>query len=176
MKVRKHYIGIALIITGIVFFVAFTEKKSNNRIFSKKMTVNGQVFKDSIFLKPKTNYVFAFSAVHEAGGGFSEWPTVSANMKIFNKKRNVLFETSINVSEHREVGGLRRAQDYKEFKYLAPENEQVFIETQLLEGDKMEVEVYENLSDLGNILPGLGVIMALVGFVVFIKLRKNKSD
>lgn len=170
MKKKVHIIGFLLITLGVVMFIGFTEEKNDDRILSKTYSGNNQTYIDSLLLTKEANYIFAFNAEHETGGGFSEWPKVKAQIKISNKKE-ILFNETIEHSENREVGGLRRAQDYTEFKYTVQDNEPLQIETILFEGDKMSVEVYQNLSDIGNILPGLGIIVLLVGVFVYLKFR-----
>lgn len=176
MKFKTQHIGIALIIAGIIFFIFFTQKKSGSLVYSKKRTKNKEIFNDNIALKPGNNYIISFSAETEEGGGFSEWPRAAATIKISNQGKKELFKTKIDVTEHQETGGLRRAIGYEEFKHTPTNKEQLSIETQLIEGDKMELNIYENLSELGNILPGLGIILALIGVFVYLRLRKKGQN
>lgn len=170
MKKKIHFIGFLLMALGVVMFIGFTEKKKEDSILSKTYRANNQTSIDSLLLVKGASYIVAFNAEHEAGGGFSEWPNVKAQIKISNKKEQ-LFTEILEHSENREVGGLRRAQDYTEFKYTAQDEETLQIETVLFEGDKMSLEVYQNLSDIGNMLPGLGIIVMLVGVFVYLKYR-----
>ena len=174
MKSKVKYLGIIFIAVGIVLFIFFTEDKKENIIFSETNTKTAKVVQDTVKFKADINYIVAFSGESEGSGSFSAWATIDANIRILTDKGTELFNKSVNYTEDKETGGVRRAQFYEEFKYVPKNNETVIITTVLNKGDKTEVQVFENLDEITNILPGLGIILAIIGGVVFLRFRNKE--
>ncbi len=171
MNKKKTFkiISISLMIISIIGFIATTENKSSFRILNERGS--SQKFNFDINLATNMDYVFAFWVIDEEGG--FQWANVSAYAEV-SIKDSILYSKVIEFAESEEKGGLKRAEDGLNFKYHSNKNELAKFKGTLNEGDQWQVEVYENMSELENMKPGLFIILFIVSIVLVLKARNMK--
>jgi hypothetical protein len=170
---KGKHIGIALMAVGLIGFVYFTAQKDKTKIYEQKYRMVGSRT-DSIYLPNNAEYIISFWAIDEEPAGFNEWPHMEAKIKLFTKTKK-LFSRKINSFDTKDVGGMRRAQDYTDFNYRPELSETVYIQSELISGDECEIKIYSNLSERMNIMPGLFILVLVAGAFVFLKYRAKNS-
>jgi hypothetical protein len=166
---KGKHIGILLMLIGLVGFVYFTAQKNETKIYEKKYRSEGSRT-DSVFLSNNAEYIISFWAIDEEPAGFNEWPHMEARIKLFTKSEK-LFTKKIVSTDTKDVGGMRRAQDYTDFSYHPKLSEMLYLKSELTAGDECEIIIYSELSESMNIKPGLFVIVLVTGIFVFLKYR-----
>ena len=68
-------------------------------------------------------------------------------------------------------GGIKRGQNGCEFSSQAKAAGTWTIEIDFKAGDELTVDAYEDLSEIGNIAPGLAIICGITGLVLFLRGR-----
>ncbi len=174
MTKRKLYlsISISLVIISILGFIFTTENKSSLIIFEK--SGSAESFEFDINLTTNTDYVFAFWVIDEEGG--FQWASVSAYSEI-EINDSIVYAKSIEFSESDETAGLKRAQNGFNFNYHSESRGIAKFRGTMHEGDQWQIEVYEDLSEVENMKPGLFIILLIVALFLFMKVRRiEKQD
>lgn len=171
MDKKKLYkiVSISLIVISIIGFIATTESKSSYRIINE--TGTSKKFDFTVNMATNMDYVFAFWVIDEEGG--YKWANVSAYAQV-SIKDSILYSEVIEFAESEETTGIKRAQEGFNFKYHSDKGQVANFKGTMAEGDQWQVEVYENMSELQNMKPGLFIILFIVALVFFLKARNIK--
>lgn len=168
----KKWFGILLMAIGIIGFIFNANKKNDMKVFEKRVSTNQP---QNFTVELSANHVFEikFWGVDEEMTQTFNSPTFSSNIEIINEKGDLIFNESLESVISREIGGKRVTHDGLSFSYETQEDEIIQIHTQITMGDYMDVEVYEDLSSEADALPGVFIILAIIGLVLFLRGRNN---
>lgn len=168
---RRRRIGIALMLLAAAGFLFSTQAKSRYQIFGERFAAAG-THTASFAVEPAHSYRIFIWAVDEALG-LQEWADMQLQATLTSPSSGLLETESAaaSASSGQESGGKRRAQDGFEWLVEAAVAESWNLHLDLREGDYVDVEVYRDLSDLRNLLPGLYVLCFLGGIVLFLRGR-----
>lgn len=166
----KKYIGISLLVIGIVGFFYFTNQKNNKRVFNESISGN-QMQAFHLTLRSGELYEIKFWGVDEEMTSVYQAPHFEAQIKVLGENGKLLFNRSLVSIHEIETGGKRVTHDGISFEYTAISNEEIEIQTQIKDGDYLDIEVYKNLNSESDALPGLSIILALMGLILFWKNR-----
>ncbi len=168
----KKYIGIALLIIGIIGFFYAANSKNKKEIFSKRV-YSSHLKKMNISILANQSYEIKFWGVDEEMTGNFGTPYFEADIKVLDKQKLILFDKELVSITEREVGGKRVTHDGISFNHSPTIDETIEIQVQINRGDYLDIEVYENLSSEADALPGYSIILALVGLVLYLRGRKK---
>ena len=156
-------------IISIVGFIATTENKSSFLILEERGS--SESFEFDVNLATNTEYIFSFWVIDEEGG--YGWASVTAYSEIVIND-SIVYAKTIDFSEAEEDGGLKRAQGGFNFNYHSEKSKIAKFKGILKEGDQWQVEVYEDLTEVENMKPGLFIILFIISLVFFLKVRARK--
>lgn len=170
---RKH-IGTIIAVVGILGFVLSNIRKDEKLIFEKRVKQTG-IYIDSLEINEGHSYTISLWSQDEEGGGFTQWPETEARIRVYTKS-DTLYTKRIHDFESNETGGLRRAKQYTDFSFEARKSETLFLMSEFIKGDECETRVYSDISEGENILPGVFIIVLVVGIFVFLKYRAKEQN
>ena len=156
-------------IISIVGFIATTENKSSFLILEERGS--SESFEFDVNLATNTEYIFSFWVIDEEGG--YGWASVTAYSEIVIND-SIVYAKTVDFSEAEEDGGLKRAQGGFNFNYLSEKSKIAKFKGILKEGDQWQIEVYEDLTEVENMKPGLFIILFIISLVFFLKVRARK--
>jgi len=162
----KKYFGIALLITGVIGFFYFTNQKSNKRIFNESISTK-QSETLELDLKAGISYEFKFWGFDEEMTGIYTPPYFEAQIKVISDQCKLLFKQTLISIHEIETAGKRITHDGLSYEYTPQTDEKITIQVKIKEGDYIDIEAYKNLSSEADALPGLSIILALMGLVLF---------
>ena len=165
----RKFLGIGVMVVAAVGFVLANMNRDEYLEASERFSSLGKHTKE-IPVKAGQHYRIAVWGVDEETG-LQAWASLSAKVTVTDSAEKVLHEKELVASESKETGGIRRAQIGDEFGAVAERNDSWIVTVELIEGDYVDLEVFRGLSDLGNVLPGLIVILFVVGLVVWLRNR-----
>ena len=168
----KKYIGLTLLIIGIIGFFYAANNKNEKEIFSKRIS-SAQLEKMEIPVLADQTYEIKFWGVDEEMTGVYEAPHFQAQIKILDRQKLVLFNQELVSIHEIETGGKRVTHDGISYSHAPTLNETIEIQAQINRGDYMDIEIYENLSSEADALPGISIIIALAGLVIYFRGRKK---
>lgn len=170
----KKNIAIVLMVIGVLGFVFTTMQKDNMKIFGQRISeVSNQKY--TVALKANQVYEIKFWGVDEEMTGLSQPPHFEARIKIFDGQQQLLFNQELVSIHEIETGGKRVTHDGISYSHKPKEDEELTINVQILRGDYLDLEVYENLDSEADALPGFSIIIAIVGLVLFFRSRNQKK-
>lgn len=172
MNKKKTYriISLSLIVISIIGFIATTENKSSHIILEKRGS--SKSFEFDIKMASNMDYIFTFWVIDEEGG--YQWANVSAYAEVILKD-TILYSEVIEFAESDESTGIKRAQEGFNYNYHSIKQEVAKFKGTLAKGDQWQVEVYENMTELDNMKPGLFIIVFIVSLFFFLKARNMKA-
>lgn len=172
----KKQIGIVMLIAGVVGFLVATQAKSSSKVFGERYSQTG-VHTLEIPVEAGSAYIFAFWGVDEETGlqtwgdlDFTATVTDASGVELF-KKQKIATASSAD-----ETGGIKRAQNGCEYHHVAQSTESLTAVVTATAADYVDVEVYRNLPDWLNMAPGLGILLAIVGLVLFLRGRNATAN
>lgn len=168
----KKYIGISLLIIGIIGFFYAANQKNEKEIFSKRAS-SQKLEKMDVPVKANQTYEIKFWGVDEEMTGNYGAPHFEADIKILDRQKLVLFNQELVSIHEIETGGKRVTHDGISYSHTPIVDENIEIQIQINRGDYLDIEVYENLSSEADALPGFSIIIALVGLVLYLRGRKK---
>lgn len=168
----KKYIGLTLLIIGIIGFFYAANDKNKKEIFSKRIS-STHLEKIEISVLAQQTYEIKFWGVDEEMTGIYEAPHFQAQIKILDRQKLVLFNQELVSIHEIETGGKRVTHDGISYSHTPTVDETIEIQAKINRGDYMDIEVYENLSSEADALPGISIILALVGLVIYFRSRKK---
>jgi hypothetical protein len=170
---KKRNISIAFIIIGVLGFVWSQNQKKKYRVFQERIS-NYQPNTFKVNAQTGNEYLFSFWGNDEESG-LQQWANMEFAFKIETQSGNWIKEDTISASESEEKGGVRRAGNGDDIRYTATRSENIIVTATLLEGDYLDLEVYENLPDKTYWFPVLFIAFFIVGLVLFLKARNAKN-
>ena len=165
----KKVVGIVMMVAAAVGFVLANMNRDEYSEASERFSSLGKHTKE-IPVKAGEHYRIALWGVDEETG-LQTWASLKTTVTVTDSAGKVLHEKELVATESKETGGIRRAQIGDEFGALADRDDAWVVTVELTEGDHVDLEVFRGLSDLGNVLPGLIVILFVVGLVVWLRNR-----
>jgi len=171
MKVKK-IIGIIFIIIGLIGFFFFSYQKNNHEIFDKRISSRDKTVL-KVDVKEKQNYDIKFWGVDEVMTKVYDQPHFEARIIIKNELGQILFERELVSIHEIESGGKKITHDGLEYLHIPNTDETISIEIEIKKGDYLDVEIYKNLDSESDALPGIFIILAIIGLVIFLRNRKK---
>ncbi|NOR86046.1 MAG: hypothetical protein GQ527_00410 [Bacteroidales bacterium] len=168
----KKWIAIIIMVIGVIGFIYHSEKKSDTLLFSKNIYVSDLQNID-IQLTANHNYKFNFWGTDEEMTGTFSMPTFTATLLLTDSKKDIIFQEQIESYNPKEMGGKLVAHAETTFEYHPSQDEQLELQVQILDGDTLDIDVYQDLSDEGDAMPGIFIIIAIIGLVIFLRARKS---
>jgi len=175
MKKDKYkvyrYLSIFFIILSVAGFIVSTQKKDKSAVMEERGS--SKEFKFNLKLESNHNYFFSFWVVDEETG--FRWAEVSSYAEIIIND-SIIHSKTIDFSESEETGGIKRAQNGFDYNYKPNKSTEAVIKGVMYKGDYWEIKIYDNISEVENIKPGLFIILFIVSLFLFLKLRKSKNS
>lgn len=168
----KKYIGLTLLVIGIIGFFYAANDKNEKEIFSKRIS-STQLEQIEIPVLAEQTYEIKFWGVDEEMTGNYGTPHFEAQIKILDRQKLVLFNQELVSIHEIETGGKRVTHDGISYSHTPTIDESIEVQVQIKRGDYLDIEVYENLSSEADALPGFSIILALVGLVLYFRGRKK---
>ncbi|MCF7972346.1 MAG: hypothetical protein K9N55_00880 [Phycisphaerae bacterium] len=171
----KKQLGIVVLSVGVVGFFVATQMKSKSQVFGERLS-QVQARTLEIPVKAGSAYRFAFWGVDEEMGQ-QVWANLDFKATVTDSKGAVLFEkqTEASASSSEEKGGIKRAQNGFEYHHTAQTTESLAVALAVTQADYIDLEVYKDLPDWLNMAPGLSILLAIVGLVLFLRGRSAAS-
>lgn len=171
MNKPKKRLAIGFIVLGIVGFIYAQNSKSNHRILSQRYRTHKPI-SESIEVKSGNCYTVSVWMTDEEQG-LQQWAKIDAEIQLLNSRDEVLEQRNILNSEAREEGGIKRVTNGHEITYCADDQERLFINVVMKQGDYLDIEVYENLPGEQKWLPPIFIALFLVGLVLYLRARAS---
>lgn len=170
---RKKNISIVLILVGIIGFVWSQNQKKKYRIFKERIT-NYKSNTRKVNAQTGNEYLFSFWGNDEETG-LQQWAAMEFVYKIETQSGIIIEEDTLSASESEEKGEIRRAGNGNDIRYTAIRSEDLLVKTTLIEGDYLDLEVYENLPNQTYWYPVLFIAFFISGLILYLKAR-NASN
>lgn len=171
MKVKK-IIGIIFLVVGVIGFFYFANQKNERKIFQERVS-SPELKTLNIDLEQNQTYEIKFWGVDEQMTGVFDQAYFEADISIKNIHGHILFNQSLISIHEVETGGKRVTHDGVEYIHTPKTDENIQIELKIIKGDYIDIEVYKNMDSETDALPGISIIFALIGLVLFLRNRKN---
>ncbi len=165
----KKKIAIGLILIGIVGFIYSQNIKSKYRIFKERYTTQNPIVQEIKVLNGN-HYIFSVWGTDEEQG-IQQWADLQGNVDLVNQENKILEQRRFAASEPEEKGGIKRATNGHDIKYTAQKDESVTVKANLITGDYLDIEVYENLPENAYWLPVICIAVFLAGIVMYLRVR-----
>lgn len=169
MQTNKKKIAIALIIIGIAGFIYAQNQKSKSRIFKQRYTTHNPIAQEVEVLNGN-HYIFSVWGTDEEQG-IQQWADVQGNVELVNSENIILEQRPFAASESEESGGIKRATNGHDIKFTAEKDERILVKASLVQGDYLDIEVYENLPENTYWLPVIFIVVFLAGIVMYLRAR-----
>ena len=175
MKITKRkFIGILIMLIGVVGFVRYNNIKNEYRIFEERFSGATQ-HQAEIFTKVTHDYQFFFWGVDEQFQSEHGYPEFSGEFKIVDKNNTVLLDTAFSVgSPSVDDEGINRAQNGFYFYYNPPKDETVKVIMNIVSGDYIDLEIHEDLPESIALTPPLFIFIFVIGLIVLLR-KKPKT-
>jgi hypothetical protein len=165
----KMRIGFGLVLIAVVGFIGATQGRNEHRILDEDYTRPGR-YEELLPVLAGHGYRIAAWGLDEETG-LQRWATVEATVTVLDSAGQVVFEEAFNATASAETGGVRRAQNGAEYLHEAEEDGELTLRVDLVEGDHVDLEVFADMDVITNLLPGLCVLLLLLGAVLILKAR-----
>lgn len=171
MKVKK-IIAIVFLLIGIIGFFYFANQKNEKKVFDNRISGPGKTSL-SLDLKENQTYEIKFWGVDEEMTGVYEQAYFEARVIIKNGLEQVLFNQELISTSETETGGKRVTHHGLEYLHSPKKDETIKIEADIKKGDYIDIEVYKGLDSESDTLPGVFIILAFIGLVLFFRSKKK---
>lgn len=165
----KKKVGMVLVVLGIVGFFAATQVKSLSRVHNERYSQTGTKTV-SIPVESGSAYTFFFWGVDEETA-LQTWAGLDMKATVTDAGGATLFEEQVVASASEDTGGVRRAQNGFQYRHEAQASETLTVTIEAIEADYVDLEVFKDLPEWLNLAPGLSILLAIVGLVLFWKAR-----
>jgi hypothetical protein len=165
----KKKIAIGLILVGIVGFIYSQNIKSKYRIFEQRYTTHNSIVQEIKVLNGN-HYIFSVWGTDEEQG-IQQWADLQGNVELVNPENKILEKKQFAASESEDKGGIKRATNGHDIKYTAEKDENILVKANLIKGDYLDIEVYENLPENAYWLPVICIAVFLAGIVMYLRVR-----
>lgn len=169
MEISKKKIAVALIIIGVAGFIYAQNIKSKSRIFKQRYTTHNPIMQEIKVLNGN-HYIFSVWGTDEEQG-IQQWADLQGNVELVSSENKILEQRPFAASESEESGGIKRATNGHDIKFTAEKDEIVLIKANLIQGDYLDIEVYENLPENAYWLPVIFIAVFLTGIVMYLRAR-----
>lgn len=171
MKVKKNT-GIIFIIIGVIGFFYASSIKGDKLVFNERVSsYNLESFQVNV--DGGENYEIKFWGVDEEMTGVFQQPYFEAQLSIRDGQNHLLFNQDLMSIHEIETGGKRTTHDGLDYLHSPKSNEVITISAQIIKGDYLDIEVYKNLDSETDALPGVFIIIAIIGVFVYFRSRKR---
>lgn len=172
MKTKtKKQISYGLLAIGFLGFIYAQNMKSDYEVFSERVTSQNQSSIDFSLLN-NHNYLFSFWGNDESST-MGPYASLEVEIKIIGSDNNIITENVIYASGSEDKGGYRRAANGEDIEYFSPHNQQITIQYHIVEGDYLDIEIYEDLPQNAYWMPVLFIAIFITGLVLFMKARAS---
>lgn len=96
---------------------------------------------------------------------------MQGNVELVNSENKILEQRPFAASESKEEGGIKRATNGHDIKYTSEKDEIVLVKANLIKGDYLDIEIYENLPESTYWLPVIFIAVFLTGIVMYLRAR-----
>ncbi len=171
----KRKVGWSLLLLGIIVFFAANIFNSGKEV-AREVYRNAGHYERTVETQAGLGYEVRIWVIGEETG-LQQWAEAEAVLTIVDAQGVTLFSKGVRAdrASSQQTGGVTRAQNGTSHRW-APVNEgPVTIAIDLLAGDKVELEVFEDLNQLASILPGLSILLAFSGLVTVLRSRARKN-
>ena len=165
----KKKLGLVLVVLGIVGFFAATQAKSLSRVHQERYSQTGTKTA-SIPVESGSAYTFFFWGVDEETA-LQTWAGLDMKATVTDSSGKTLFEEQVVATGSEDTGGVKRAQNGSQYRHEAQASETLAVTIEAIEADYVDLEVFKNLPEWLNLAPGLSIILAIAGLVVFLRAR-----
>ncbi len=165
-KKQLWLIVIGISIAGFIFGEMY---RSSLEIFNHRYTKTQQ-YAESIKLKIGNSYLISVYGSDDEMG-LQKWAQLDFGFYAEDDYGNEVIRKNITASESQENGGVKRAVNGFEFDYLPKQSRELILHLNFIRGDDVDIKVYENISELANITPGLFILLLVVAVIFFFKAR-----
>ncbi len=171
-KKMKMKTGIIIAVIGVIGFFAGTALKGENKLLEEKLSGSG-LKTMPVAVDAGANYTIFFYGISERGLSSPGFANLDVSVAVKQENGASLFQKRIvaSASNSEEKGGVKRAQNSAQYHGNADKTENWLIQVQIADGDEVSVEVYKDLGDFLNIMPGLSVLLLVAGVVFILKAR-----
>ena len=169
---KKRFIGIGLMIAGVIGFIMANNVKSNYEVFQQRFSGIAQ-HEAEIFLQVPHDYQFFFWGVDEKYPSEYSFPEYKGEIKILDKNNTILFDTLFVESYSVEKGGVLTAQEGFYYRYSPSRNGKVKVIMNTLNGDYLDLEVHEDLPESIELTPSLFIFIFIAGIIIYLRGGKK---
>lgn len=168
----KRKVGLLCLVLGLVGFFAGNMTNSGKQTVEQQWTQTG-THTHTFEVTGGTPYEARLWVIDEETG-LQQWGEAAASMKLTDAPGSVLFDKGVraNASSSERDGGVSRAQNGVSHRWTPAQSGQITAEVRMDKGDKVELTVYRDLSETGSMLPGLSIVLAVIGLVLLLQARQ----
>lgn len=167
--------GIVLVAIGVAGFFSGNIASNDLKIMDKDFAFPGV---HDIRWTPEVgkSYELRVWVIDEASG-LQEWATVDAVIAMTDAQGKVLFEKKVSDSKSssEKTGGISRAQNGITHRWTCEQSGPLRIRIDLKSGDQAEVELYHSLPEYLSLMPGVSIIVGIVGLVLILRARSQRN-
>ncbi|MDA3905467.1 MAG: hypothetical protein PF484_05265 [Bacteroidales bacterium] len=171
--ISKKQLWLIIICIAVAGFIFAEMYKSSHEIFNQRYT-NTTTYSETIPLLIGNSYVISVYGSDEETG-LQQWANLDFEFYVKDMDGVEVVRKNISATESQESGGIRRAVNGFEFDYLAEESIELTLYLNFIEGDDVDVKVFENISEWANLIPSLFIILFLVAIVFYLKARNAEK-
>lgn len=171
MNVKK-ITGIIFVVIGIIGFLYTSNQKSNKLVLQEK-AAGFETKTNQVEVEEAENYEIKFWGVDEEMTGVFQQPYFEAKISIRDGQNHLLFNQDLISVHEIETGGKRTTHSGLDYLHSPRNTEVITISTQIIKGDYLDIEVYKNLDSESDALPGIFIIVGIIGMVLYLRSRKK---
>jgi len=163
------------IVVGIAGFIAGSMIASGREVLKKTFTTAGD-YRETLSVSGGHEYEARIWVIDEETG-IQQWAEAQASLRLADAQGKVFFEKGVaaNRSSSEKTGGVSRAQNGTSHRWMAKENGEVAVTVTMKTGDNVELVVFKDLSQGQSLLPGLSILLGIVGVVLILRARAGQA-
>ncbi len=173
MATKRKAIGMTIMLISVIGFIVSNNAKNGYEIFTERFSEE-KMHQTEVFIKSHHDYQFYFWGVDEEFQSEYGFPDFEAEIKIFDKNNNILFDTIFIEKLSVDAGGVLRAENGFYYYYSAYRSQSLKVIIKIISGDYLDLEVHEDLPDNVSLTPQLYIFVFIVGLIVFLTKKKKK--
>jgi hypothetical protein len=172
----KRIIGYVLLGLGVVGFFAGNITASEREVLKKTYTTAGE-HRESLTVSAGHAYEARIWVIDEETG-IQQWAEAQATLRLADAQGEVFFERGVTAhrSSSEKTGGVSRAQNGASHRWTAKDNDPVTVTVTMDTGDNVELVVFKDLSQSQSLLPGLSILLGIVGVVLILRARAGQGN